>query len=88
VTKTWGKWMRVEAVTDRNAATADAKRVVDQVINLEHVSRVYPLFGGTAFQMVDGDCIETTCNFEIACAALMVSDGPRPPMTREELARV
>jgi hypothetical protein len=84
--RSWGKWMRVEVVTDRNAATADPKRTVEQIINLDHVARVIPAFGGTTFQLADGDHVETTTHFEIACAALMVSQGPRPPMTRDEVA--
>lgn len=83
--KDWGKWMRVDVVNDRNAATARPRRVGGQVINLDHVTRIYPLLGGTAFQFVDGDAVETTCDFEVACAALMLSQGPRPPMTRDEV---
>lgn len=84
--QTWGKWMRVEQVTDWHAGTGEPKRSFEVVINLDHVTRITPFASGTAFVMADGDHVNTTTDFEVACAALMISQGPRPPMTRAELA--
>lgn len=78
--KTWGRWLRV---TKRNEYGDESPRI----INLDHVTSVLPVRGGTRFWLSNHDFIDTSEDFEVTCAALMLSEGPRPPLTREEVAQ-
>lgn len=85
--ETWGKYMRVDVPRRFNPATAEPENVNPEVINLDLVARVFVGRNMTAiFELSNGSVIPTTTHFEVAATALMLSQGPRPPMTREELA--
>lgn len=86
--KSWDKWMRVEAVRRRSTGTNVPELMRDEVINLDHVAHIAPYLRGTVFHLAGGDTIETTTDFEAACAALMLSQGPRPPLSIDEVMRV
>jgi hypothetical protein len=77
---TWGRWLRV--------STSVKAEGQDELVNLDNITRVVPMSSGNSrFYFTDGTHLDTVDSFELMACALMVSEGPQPPLTREEVAR-
>ena len=86
MTDQWGKYMRVEVPRRFTAGTGEPENISPEIINLELVSRVYVGRQNTAiFELSNGSVVPSTTDFEVAAAALMLAQGPRPPLSVREL---
>lgn len=84
--KVFGRLMRVEVVDGFRAGTGEPVSMHDEIINLDHVIRIYRGKVGARFVMTDGAILSTTEHFETVSLGSMFSEVfPRPPKSRGQL---